>query len=70
LTYTAEEESTIANNQSQIKDYFDVAVAQFILGTKPLNDSTWAEFVNQLKALGATENLQIMQTAYDKLAAR
>jgi putative aldouronate transport system substrate-binding protein len=65
-----DEDKTYADNTVKITDYLDTSVPKFIMGTTELNDDTWAEFVNQLKALGIEENIRIQQEAYDRYLAR
>ncbi|MDR0910865.1 MAG: extracellular solute-binding protein [Spirochaetaceae bacterium] len=70
LSYTADDEKKIANNNVQIRDYLNVELAKFILGTTPLNDETWNAYTAQLKNLGVTENIALQQEAYNRWLKR
>jgi putative aldouronate transport system substrate-binding protein len=70
LTFSSSDGRTISDNTSQITDYVNEHVPKFIIGTVPLNQQTWNEYVSQIKALGIDENLKIYQEAYDKYLAR
>ena len=70
LSPTADEMARIAANDALINDHRNQMLPMFIMGTAPLNEATWAEFINQLTAFGIVENREIWQTVYDRYAAR
>ena len=70
LTPTVAEASTLAANDARINDYRDQMLIRFIMGTEPLNEMTWAAFINQLRDFGMEENRDIWQAAYDRYLAR
>jgi putative aldouronate transport system substrate-binding protein len=70
LTPTAEEAATLATNDARINDYRDQMLSMFIMGTTPLTEESWSEFLNQLRSFGIEENVAIWQTVYDRYLAR
>jgi len=70
LSYPANEESTMKNNDVSLTDYINATVPKFIMGTMELNESTWEEFKGQITAYGIEENLRIQQEAYDRYLSR
>jgi putative aldouronate transport system substrate-binding protein len=69
LYYPPEDDRKYTENQARIMDVM-ANLPKFIMGTTPLNDATWEEFKNQLKAYGAEENHRIQQAAYDRYLKR
>ena len=49
-----------------INDYVSSMAVKFIVGNVDLNEDTWAEYKDQLKAYGVEDNIAIYQTAYDR----
>ncbi|MCL5952451.1 MAG: extracellular solute-binding protein [Chloroflexi bacterium] len=41
------------SNRADLKRFYDENILAFVLGTKPLNDQTWADFLKGLDNLGA-----------------
>lgn len=70
LSYSAAEENKLKTNNTQITDYINENVPKFIMGTQELNETTWAAFVEQIKAYGLEDNIQIMQDAYARYLKR
>ncbi len=70
ISRTVEEDSTYTMNQSNIDDYVNTMVLKFILSSEELNETTWAKFKEQLEAYGVSENIAIMQAAYDRYQDR
>jgi hypothetical protein len=70
LTPTDPESVTLSNNEARFNDFINQMIASFIMGTEPLNESTWTDFTNQLRAFGYDENREIWQAAYDRFMAR
>lgn len=70
LYRTEDEDTAYSSNQSKIDDYVNSMVLKFILGTEELNDTSWAEYIKQIEDFGVTDNINIMQTAYDRYLNR
>ena len=70
LSLTDEESATVSLNNSRMTDHFNQHMAMFIMGTMPLNESTWSEFVNEQRSLGLDENLAIQRAAFARYLAR
>jgi hypothetical protein len=70
LSPTVAEASTLASNEIHITDHINQTIAMFIMGTAPLNEETWADFLNQLIDFGLEENRDIWQAAYDRYMRR
>ena len=70
LSPTVEEASTLAANDIHITDHINQTIAMFIMGTTPLNESTWNDFLNQLNSFGLEANRAIWQAAYDRYLMR
>jgi hypothetical protein len=70
LTPPADEEAVLADNNVKIRDYIDSEIPKFIMGTTELTEENWQKFQDQLEAYGATENIEILQAAYDRYLAR
>lgn len=43
------------SNRADLKRYFDENILGFVLGTKPLTDQSWADFVKSFDSLGASK---------------
>lgn len=43
------------SNRTDLKRFYDENIQGFVLGTKPLNDQTWADFLKGLDTLGANK---------------
>jgi len=70
LTPTVEESAALSSNEARFTDFINQMMAAFITGGTPLNDATWADFLNQLRDLGYDENRDIWQGVYDRFLAR
>ena len=70
LTPTVEEAAILSANEARIHDLRDQMMASFIMGSVPLNEETWQNFVNQLIDVGYAENRDIWQAAYDRFLVR
>ena len=62
---TSEQQARVDELIVQITKYAEYQMVWFIVGDVELNDETWAEFCEQVKALGVDEMVQIWQTAAD-----
>ena len=70
LTPTLEEAAILAANEARFTDFIDQTMATFIMGTAPLNEETWEDFLAQLRDFGFEENREIWQAAYDRYLGR
>jgi hypothetical protein len=70
LSPTVAEANTLAANDTHITDLMNQMIPSFIMGTVPLNNDTWTDFIDQLKAFGLEENRDIWQVVYDRYLAR
>jgi len=70
LSLTIDESTILSTNNLHITDHVNQMVTMFIMGTTPLNEATWEEFLSQLRAFGIEENRDIWQAAYDRYMAR
>lgn len=68
ITMTAEETDTYNTLYSDIQTYVDESVAQFIMGTKSMDE--WDAFTQQLTDMGIEECIQMKQNALDRYNAR
>lgn len=46
---------TFPSNRADLKRFYDENILGFVLGTKPLNDQAWADFLKGLDGLGAAK---------------
>jgi putative aldouronate transport system substrate-binding protein len=66
LVYLTEEQQTRLNELIwNIGKYAEYQMVWFVAGDVELNDQTWQEFCQQVKALGVDELVSILQTAAD-----
>lgn len=70
MSMSVKDSETYASNNVMILDHVNSMVPKFIMGTVPLNEDSWDEYVNQLKAYGIEENIELQQKAYDAYLAR
>jgi len=70
LSYPVEESITLTDNSTIIYEYIDTMAPKFIMGTEELTEESWNAFVEQIKAYGIEESLQIQQDAYDRYLER
>ena len=70
LSPTVAETAILTSNDAHISDLRDQMLIRFIMGTEPLNEATWNEFLNQLRAFGIEESRDIWQAAYDRFLVR
>jgi len=70
LYRTEEEEGTYTSNQTQIEDYVNSLTLKFILGVEELNSESWNKYIEQIIEFGVSENIEIMQAAYDRYQKR
>ena len=65
---TAEQADRIAALQNELGPMVDVAIAQWVLGEKPLTEESFSELGSSLKEAGLDEFLRIWQEVYDARA--
>ena len=62
---TEEQQARVDELIVQIAKYAEYQMVWFVVGDVELNDETWVDFCEQVKALGVDEMVQIWQTAAD-----
>ncbi len=62
---TEKQQSRVDELIVQITKYAEYQMVWFVVGDVELNDETWADFCEQVKALGVDEMVEIWQTAAD-----
>ena len=70
VTMTAEENENFNRIYSDISTHVSEGVLSFITGSKALNDQTWTEFTDGIKAMNIDECTAIKQTALDRYLSR
>ena len=70
LSFTVAESDTIASTSPHITDLRDQNLVMFIMGTQPLNETTWEAFLDQLRGVGLMDYIAAHQAAYDRFMAR
>lgn len=68
ITFTQEENTRLAEINSEMANYSTPIINKFITGEEPL--SNFDTFVETLKKLGIEESIKINQAAYDRYKAR
>jgi len=68
ITFTVEEDEALSLISTDLGGYIDNYYAEVITGIQDL-ESTWDEFQDTLKQMGADEYLSIYQTAYERVTA-
>ena len=69
LTLTTEESKEVTQIKTKLANYSDELVYRFIFGEEDI-DSSWDDFVAQLKELGSERAEEIYKAAYDRYLAR
>lgn len=70
VTHTAEESARNGSLGTQISDYVNSMVPQFITGQAELTEESFQAFVEQLNSLGLEEYLEIKSAAYERYLNR
>jgi putative aldouronate transport system substrate-binding protein len=70
VTPTPRESQESARIMNEIRTYRDEMEIKFILGTVPLTDAAWVNYVNTIKRLGIDRALEIQNTALARYNAR
>lgn len=65
VTFTEDEQDVIATFVL-MDSYVDQMVAKFVIGELELNDSTWADYLNNLEMMDLASLIEVRQTAYDR----
>lgn len=68
MSFTAEEQEQISDLQTQIFSYIETYTAQAVTGQVDL-ESSYAEFQDSIKKMGADKLQEIYQTAYGRAVA-
>lgn len=67
LTYlTTEEQDEISDITVELETFMKENEAQFINGSKEINDQTWQEYLDTMNKIGAEKLIEIYQAAYDR----
>lgn len=69
-SFTPEENERTNTINTNVQDYANSRIANFIMGREELNESTFADYQRQLDALGLQEYLAIRQAGYDRYIER
>ena len=70
LYFTTEESEELASLETDIDTYKDETITKFLVGDTELNDATWADFQNGLKAMGIEKCLEIRNAAVQRAYER
>lgn len=70
VTMTPDESETVNSINTNMTDYANGMIANFIMGREELTEESFATYQDQLKSLGLDEYLSIKQDAYDRYLAR
>lgn len=55
---------------TDVMDYVNSMVPKFIIGTEKLDETSWADFIAKLNAMGLQDILDARQSAYDRYISR
>lgn len=70
LTYlTTEEQDEVSAITVELETFMKENEAQFINGSKPINDDTWNEYIKTMNEIGAERLIEIYQASYDRWKA-
>lgn len=70
ISYTAAESDELRTIKADIATYNLETFLSFIVGTKPLNEETWAEYQNTIKSLDVERAIEIYQATVTRYLAR
>jgi hypothetical protein len=70
LTYAMEDEAEIAGINTNINDYVNSMIPQFIMGAQELTQDSFNAFIDQTKALGLERVVELTQEAYERALQR
>ena len=65
-TVANEDADTLSSIMNDISQYSETMEEMFITGRKELNETTWEQYVNELRDMGIEKALSMMQKAYDE----
>ena len=66
LPFTVDEGRTFNDIATQISQYVDQSLAQFVTGRTVLNDANWTAYVRNVENLGLAQMLQVAQSAFNR----
>ncbi len=66
ITYTSDDNSTLAMNQANINNVVDQTYAAWLTDASRDIDGEWESYVKSVYDIGLTQNLEIRQAAYEK----
>ena len=70
ISLTMDENSERSSIMSNVNTYIGEMRLKFITGAEPLNDETWANYIQTLKSMGLDRAIEITQAAYDRYIAQ
>ncbi len=70
VSFTAEESDQINRISTNMQDYANPMIVNFIMGREPLTEESFAAYQAKLHELGLDEYLALKQKAYDRFVAR
>lgn len=65
LSYTEEENNTISEIQTNIMEYVNGQLAEFVTGNRSLDE--WDQYLADIENMGLQTWLETAQTAYDRI---
>ena len=70
LSYNIEEDTLMADTITNVRDYTNRMIPNFIMGTEPLNEESFETFRTQLIRYGLADCVEIAQASYDRYMDR
>ena len=70
ITATPEESRELNSIMAEINTYVDEMTAKFVLGTEPVNDATWNDFINTIRRMNIDKAIAIQNAALDRYKKR
>jgi putative aldouronate transport system substrate-binding protein len=65
LAYSQDDANRLSQIQTPINDHVKTSFVEFITGRRPLDDTNWNAYKQELERLGYTEMVSLMQKAYN-----
>lgn len=70
ITHTLDESDRVAALSNEISTYVSEARTQFVMGSRPLTESEFNNYIKTLESMGLSEFIKLKQAAYDRYKAR
>lgn len=68
IFFTADDARRLSEINTDLKDYLNNALAEFVTGVRdPNDDNQWEAYLNELRAMGYEEYISIHQARYDSM---